>query len=126
MRFVRGLPMLLLFVPAIAAAQTMNAATFYQRSNKLMAKGPMALFSRGEINALMNEAERSIAASRTRRLADIAAGKPPRSCPPKGPQPMNSSEFMKRLGAIPAAERAKIDMTEAMTRITAARFPCPR
>jgi len=126
MRIVRVLPMMLLFVPAIAAAQTMNAETFYQRSNKLMAKGPLALFSRGEIKLLMGEAERSILAARTRRLAEVAAGKPPRSCPPPSRQPMDSSEFMKRLGAIPAAERSRIDMTEAMTRITAARFPCPR
>jgi hypothetical protein len=32
---------------------------------------------------------------------------------------------MKRLGAIPRAERQRIDMTEAMTRISAAKFPCP-
>ena len=126
MRLVRFLPIILLFVPALAAAQSMNAEMFYQRSNKLMSKGPMALFSRGEIKVLMGEAERAIQAARARRLAEVAAGRPPRSCPPKGPQPMNSSDFMKRLGAIPAAERAKIDMTEAMTRITAARFPCPR
>ena len=126
MWFVRLLPMTLLVVPAMAEAQSMNAGMFYQRSNKLMAKGLLALFSRGEIKTLMGEAERAIQASRARRLADVAAGRPPRSCPPKGPQPMNSSEFMKRLGAIPPAERAKIDMTEAMMRITAARFPCPR
>ena len=126
MWFVRLMPMTLLFVPAMAGAQSMNSEMFYQRSNKLMAKGPMALFSRGEIKTLMGEAERAIQAARARRLAEVAAGRPARSCPPKGPQPMNSNEFMKRLGAIPAAERAKIDMTEAMTRITAARFPCPR
>ena len=126
MWFVRLVPMTLLFVPDMATAQSMNAEMFYQRSNKLMAKGPMALFSRGEIKRLMGEAERAIHASRARRLAEVAAGRPPRSCPPKAPQPMNSSEFMKRLGAIPPAARATIDMTEAMTRITAARFPCPR
>lgn len=126
MRIVCVVPFALLFVPALASAQSMNAEVFYKRSSALMAKGPMALFSRGEIKALMGEAEGAITASRTRRLAEVAAGRPPRSCPPKGPQPMNSSEFMKRLGAIPPAERARIDMTEAMMRITAARFPCPR
>ena len=120
------LPLLLLAVPAAASAQSMNAEHFYQRSTKLMAKGPMALFSRGEIKLLIGEAERSIQAARNRRLADVAAGKPPRSCPPPGKHPMDNSEFMKRLGAIPAAERQRVDMTEAMTRITIARFPCPR
>ena len=126
MRIVRLLPIMLLFAPAMAAAQSMNAEVFYKRSNKLMAKGPMALFSRGEIKLLMGEAERSILAARNQRLAAVAAGKPPRYCPPPGRQPMNSNEFMKRLGAIPAADRARIDMTEAMTRISAAQFPCPR
>jgi hypothetical protein len=32
---------------------------------------------------------------------------------------------MNRLGVIPAAERARIDMTEAMTRILIQKFPCP-
>lgn len=37
---------------------------------------------------------------------------------------MGSDEFMKRLAMIPAAERARIDMTEANTRILATKFPC--
>jgi len=31
---------------------------------------------------------------------------------------------MERLAAIPAAERARIDMTEATIRILATKFPC--
>ena len=126
MHIVRLLPIMLLFVPAMAAAQGMNAEVFYKRSSALMAKGPMALFSRGEIKLLTGEAQRAGLAARTQRLADVAAGKPPRSCPPQGKQSTGTSEFMTRLGAIPAAERSRIDMTEAMMRITAARFPCPR
>jgi hypothetical protein len=37
---------------------------------------------------------------------------------------MGSNEFMKRLGDISQAERRRIDMTEATTRIMAAKFPC--
>jgi hypothetical protein len=59
-----------------------------------------------------------------RRRADVAAGRKPRFCPPAGPQSMGSDEFMKRLAAIPAADRARIDMTEATTRIMAAKYPC--
>ena len=125
MRFFRFLFVMLIAVPAIASAQSMNAESFYQRSSKLMAKGPLAIFSRGEITALTTEAQNAGKAARARRFAETAAGKPPRACPPLKTS-MNSDEFMKRLGAIPPAERAKIDMTEAMTRITIARFPCPR
>ena len=79
----------------------------------------------GEIKKLMGEAQRAGQAARARRLAEVAAGKPARACPPEKAS-MDSNEFMRRLGAIPAVERQRIDMTEAMTRITIARFPCPR
>jgi len=36
---------------------------------------------------------------------------------------MNSSEFMERLSQIPAAQRAHIDMTEAMVRILERKYP---
>jgi hypothetical protein len=107
-----------------AGAQTMNAEAYHQRAAALMKKGPLALFSRGEIRALMEEGQKAGLASRERRLATIKAGGKPRACPPEGKQTMGSEEFMKRLGAIPRAERQRIDMTEAMTRISAAKFPC--
>ena len=112
-------------LPSVASAQSMNADSYYKRAKALIAKGPLALLSQGEIKVLMNEAENAIKASRSQRLAAFAAGKPPRACPPPK-SPMDSKEFMQRLGAIPAAERSHINMTEAMTRITIARFPCPR
>jgi hypothetical protein len=108
-----------------AAAQTMNAEVYHKRAAALMKKGPLALFSRGEIKALMEEGQKAGLKSREQRLATIKAGGKPRSCPPEGKQSMGSDEFMKRLGAIPKAERERIDMTEAMTRISAAKFPCP-
>jgi len=37
---------------------------------------------------------------------------------------MGSDEFMERLGALPRAERSRINMTEAMVRILAVKFPC--
>lgn len=113
-----------MLVPAAASAQSMNAEIFNKRAVKLMAKGPMALFSRGEIKALMKEGQASGQAASARNKADKAAGRATRFCAPAGPQKMNSDEFMKRLAAIPRAERAQIDMTEATTRIMAAKFPC--
>lgn len=107
-----------------AAAQTMNAEVFHQRAAKLQAKGALAIFSGGEIKTLMREGQASGKASVDRLRADKAAGRPLRFCPPTGPAKMNSDEFMKRLSAIPQAERRRIDMTEATTRIMAAKFPC--
>lgn len=113
-----------LLVPAAASAQSMNAESFLQRANKLKAKGPLALFSRGEIKVLMDEGQASGKAASARNKADKVGGRPTRFCPPTGPQSMNSDEYMTRLAAIPRTTRQRIDMTEATTRIMAAKFPC--
>ena len=114
-----------ILLPSIASAQSMNAEAFYQRSLSLKAKGPLAIFSQGDIKMLMTEAQNAGKAARAARLAAAAAGQPPRACPPEKSS-MGADEFMQRLGAIPLAERKRITMTEAMTRITLARFPCRR
>jgi hypothetical protein len=116
--------LMLAAVPANAIAQTMNAEAFHQRATKLKKKGAMAIFSRGEIKALMNEGQAAGKRAREQRLAALKAGSRPRYCPPEGPQRMDSDEFMARLAAIPAAERARIDMTEATIRILERKFPC--
>ena len=109
-----------------ALAQTMNAESFHQRATKLKKKGAMAIFSRGEIKTLMNEGQAAGKRAREQRLAAIKAGGRPRYCPPDGPQRMDSDEFMERLAAIPAAERARIDITEAAVRVLEHKFPCSR
>jgi len=114
----------LLLVSAPAAAQSMNAEAFYQRATALQKKGVMALFSRGEIKALTSEGQAAGAKARDQRLAAVKAGQKPRFCPPPGTVSIDSKEFMSRLSAIPAAERQRIDMTEATTRILTAKFPC--
>ena len=113
-----------LLAPVAASAQSMNAENFLSRANKLKAKGPLALFSRGEIKALMDEGKASGDAARRQRLAAVKAGRKPRYCPPEGPQQMDSDEFMSRLAAIPRVERQRINMAEAMTRILIVKFPC--
>ncbi|UUR07651.1 hypothetical protein [Sphingomonas glaciei] len=107
------------------AAQSMNAEVYHQRAAALFKKGPLALFSRGEIKALTDEGRKAGLKSREQRLAVLKAGGKPRSCPPEGQQGIGPEEFMKRLSAIPKSERQRIDMTEAMTRISAAKYPCP-
>lgn len=123
---ISWLAVLCLLVPTAASAQAMNAEQFYRRATALQSKGMLAIFSRGEINALMGEVQlASKRAAETRRAA-VNAGQPPRFCPPSGSFSMNDKQLMGGLSAIPAAERARIDMTEAMTRIFATKFPCRR
>ena len=115
---------LLVCVPAMAAGQSMNAQNYFQRATALKGKGMLALFSAGEIKVLTNEAQAAAKQAGENRRAAIKAGRPPRFCPPGGSFKMNDKEFMAGLSAIPPAERARIDMTEAMTRIFASKFPC--
>ena len=118
-----GLAMALAMIAAPAIGQTMNAETFHQRAQAVKKKGAMAIFSRGEIKALMAEGQAAAKRAREQRLATIKAGGKPRSCPPEGSR-MGGDEFMTRLAAIPQAERKQIDMTEATTRILAVKYPC--
>jgi hypothetical protein len=124
MSIIRVVPLVLFALPAAATAQSMNAETFYKKASVLQAKGPMALFS-SDLKLVMNEGKAAAGKAREARLAAVRAGHKPRYCPPESSKGMNSDEYMKGIAAIPAAERARIDMTEATTRILARKFPCP-
>ena len=121
-----GLAIAAAVLPSAVCAQSMNAETFYKRATALQKKGALAIFSRGEIKTLMHEGQAAGKKASELRRTDVAAGRKPRFCPPAPKVGMNSDEFMKRLGAIPAGERTRIDMTEASNRIMAAKYPCPR
>ncbi len=124
MSIVRFASLLLFAIPASAPAQSMNAELFYKKARALEAKGPMALLSR-DLKVVMNEGKASAAQARATRLAAVKAGQTPRYCPPATSKGMGSDEYMESLAEIPAAERARINMTEVTTRILARKFPCP-
>ena len=84
----------------------------------------MALFS-SDLKRVINEGKAAGGKRGRARLAAVKAGHKPRYCPPEGGNGIGSDEYMKGLAAIPAAERARIDMTEATTRILAAQIPLP-
>lgn len=115
-----------LVIPGAAAAQSMNAESFHKRAAALQAMGPLAIIERDEINALMIEAKAATARAKARQAAAIKARKTKRFCPPASETSMSADEFMTRLLAIPASQRRRIDMTEAMARILAAKYPCRR
>ena len=123
MSLLRLAPLVLFVLPAAASAQSMNAEVFHKKASALEKKGAMAIFS-GNLKQVMNEGKASAGKARELRLAAIKAVHKPRYCPPEGGKGINSDEYMKGLSAIPAAERAQIDMTEATTRILARKFPC--
>ena len=118
-----GLALAMLAAPA-AAANYMNAEEFHRRASALQQKGSRALLAVGEIRALSKAARVAGEAIRARRLAAQQAGQTPLYCPPKGSKRMEPEEFLRRLSAIPQAERRQIDLAEAMNRMLAAKYPC--
>jgi hypothetical protein len=115
---------MILFAAAPATGAVMGAEEFYQRAMKLKRKGALAVFSAGEINRLVKEVKFAGETVRRTRLAAEASGKHGRYCPPESKKPMDTDEYLKGLGQIPAAERTKIDLIEATTRILEKKFPC--
>lgn len=105
------------------ASAAMNAEAFYQSAHRLMAKGPLALFS-SDYKRLKAEGTAAGEAARRARMAALRNGRQPRYCPPGDVRGMASMEFLERLGKIPAAERRSIDMVEATNRLLAAKYPC--
>jgi len=107
-----------------ALAQHMNADLFYQRALKLKKKGPLAMFSAGEVKALLKEVKAAGNLVKQTRIAAEKAGGRGRYCPPKGSKRMGSEEYIDALAAMPASERKAIDLAEATTRMMEKKFPC--
>ena len=114
----------LVALPGTALAQRMNAEMFFKRASALEVLGPLGLLQTDEIKALTEEAKAAGKRAEALRKAAIKARRKPRYCPPSDEVKMESREFMDRLRAIPQPVRTRIDMTEAATRIGAAKYPC--
>lgn len=123
MLIIRVASLFLLGIPAAASAQSMNAEAFFKRAMALKAKGPLALMSR-DLRPVVNEAKAAGLKARATRLAAVTAGRTPRYCPPDGSKRLGNEEFLTGMAAIPVAERARIDMTEAITRLLVRKHPC--
>ncbi|MEO7601674.1 MAG: hypothetical protein ABIS39_00200 [Sphingomicrobium sp.] len=109
---------------APVAAEVINAEEFYQRATKVKKRGPFALLSMKEVKVLVNEVKSAGAKVKETRLAAEKAGKKGRYCPPPENKRMGHEEYVAGIGAIPQAERRKIDLIEATARMLASKFPC--
>jgi hypothetical protein len=113
-----------LAVPAAAAAPG-TAQNFLDRANRLKAKGPMALFD-GDLKRLQAEAVAAGTAIRNDRVAAEKAGQPKLYCSPAAKASLGQNDFLNGLQAIPAAERSRISLKQAMLQILQKKYPCPR
>ncbi|HEX8225810.1 MAG TPA: hypothetical protein VF605_18540 [Allosphingosinicella sp.] len=113
--------LLLASVP-ISAAQAMDVATFLAKADALKKKGMMALMS-SDYKLLKKEIETHSATLRAERLAAERAGRKPAYCPP-AKSGLNSEELLAAFRSIPAAQRPRTDVKDALRALLARKYPC--
>src|SRR5689334_5241355 len=110
--------------PALSAAPG-SADNFLGRAERLKAKGPLAFFDSdyGRLKAEATAVGKSIGDD---RIAAERAGRPILYCSPSARAQLGSMEFISGLEAIPAAERARMSLKDAMIRVLQKKYPCRR
>ena len=123
-RFAIAAILLASALPALAAPAS-SAQNFLDRANRLKAKGPLAFFD-ADYRRLKAEAYAAGNSLREDRLAAQRQGKPILYCSPKPRAQLGSMEFVDGLEAIPASERPKMSLKQAMLRVLQKKYPCRR
>jgi hypothetical protein len=115
---------LALSVPSLAASPG-SAQNFLDRANRLKAKGPLAFFDSdyGRLKAEATSVGKSIGDD---RIAAQRAGRPILYCSPQARAQLGSFEFIDGLEAIPPAQRATMNLKDAMVRVLQRKYPCRR
>lgn len=104
------------------AADAMPVSTFLAKSDALMKKGTMAVFS-SDLGLLRGEVKTSFARLRAEQAAARKAGRTPASCMP-AKVPVAANALLDHLRTIPAAQRG-MQVKEALGGWMAQRYPCP-
>ena len=102
-----------------------TAQNFLERANRLKAKGPLALFD-SDYGRLKSEATAVGKSIGDDRIAAERAGRPVLYCSPNARAQLGSYEFIDGLEAIPAAERYRMNLKDAMVRVLQKKYPCRR
>jgi len=111
-------------VPASAAAPG-GAENFLNRADRLLGKGPLALFD-GDYKRLQREGTAAGDSIRLEREAAEKAGKPILYCSPKPRADLGNMEFIAALRKIPTAERQRMSLRAAMLQVLQRKYPCKR
>jgi len=109
----------------LPAAAMDTAQNFLGRAERLKTKGPLALFDR-DYGRLKSEATLVGKSIGDDRIAAERAGRPILYCSPLPRAELGSFEFIRGLEAIPAADRERMSLKEAMIRVLQKKYPCPR
>jgi hypothetical protein len=122
MRIMAGL--LLALIP-VAPASAQDVQRFLVRVDRLLARGPFALFSpdfyrlKALVDADGEELKRQYALEK-------AAGRPTAFCPPvKGKPRVSKDEYVAALRAVPLAQRSTTDTRDVLRAVLERKYPCP-
>lgn len=121
MRIMIGV--LLLLVAARASAQ--DVEHFLVRVDRLLARGPFALFSRDfyRLKALVEADGEELKREYAR---EKAAGRPTEFCPPaKGKPRVSKDEYLAALRAVPLARLSTTDTRDVLRTVLERKYPCP-
>lgn len=116
---------MLLLAGTADAAPPGSAADFLARADRLLGKGPLALFD-GDYKRLKREGVAAGTSIRLEREAAEKAGKPILYCSPKPKAELGDMEFLSALRKIPAAERERLSLRSAMLVVLQKKYPCRR
>lgn len=125
MRRIIALILVVAVPGSVLAAEVGGAQNFLDRAERLKAKGPLAFFDSdyGRLKADATAVGQSIGDD---RIAAEKAGKPILYCSPRPRAELGSFEFIRGLEAIPAPERARMSLKDAMLRVLQKKYPCRR
>ena len=116
---------LLLATASPALANDASAEQFLVRAERLLGKGPMALFDR-DYKKLSLEGASAGDSIRLEREAAERTGKPILYCSPKPRAELGNMEFIRGLRAIPPAQRRTMSVRAAMLQVLQKKYPCGR
>ncbi|WP_114953635.1 hypothetical protein [Sphingosinicella terrae] len=112
---------LLVLAPA-TALHAMTVGTFLEKADALQKRGVTALFS-ADFRLLKSEVKGASEALRSERLAAQRAGRRAAYCPPDRPS-LNSDEILAYFRSIPAPQRNRTEVRDALRGLLARKYPC--
>lgn len=120
----RIIPVLILLIAApLSAARQGTAQDFLDRAERLLGKGPLALFD-PDYKRLRKEGVAAGDSIRLEREAAERAGRPLLYCSPRSRAQLGEMEFIRALRAIPAEQRQRLTLRQAMLLVLQKKFPC--
>ena len=108
----------------VTAASAQDVARFLVRVDKLISRGPFALFSR-DFYRLKREIEADGDTLKKEYAREKAAGRATSFCPPAHGKPrVSKNEYLAALRAVPVAKRSTTDTKDVLRTVLEHKYPC--